>query len=182
MLQRRIGTIWTSSGCSVSRRPRRNWRPARTLRVVVAVNEGISGRGIPPILLPNRRRAGLRHCTAHAHRTVEDLADGNEAPELVAADCFEARRSEAAAVGAIGVPTELARRDPLLEIRCKTLRRPGEDAFRRRRGRSLVHLQHTFDHLQLPIFEPELAQLAHDARAIVACQPLRGYLADLRRI
>src|SRR5258707_7235479 len=35
MLQRRIGTIWTSSGCAVSARPRMNSRSDRALRLVV---------------------------------------------------------------------------------------------------------------------------------------------------
>ena len=92
---------------------------------------GACCRGGPLISLPTSRR-GVAHAldrTPDVQRRVENPSDRNPAAQLVPADRFKPRRRDAAAVGAVRVPAELARRDAPLEIRRKALRRLREDAL-----------------------------------------------------
>src|SRR5262249_48992575 len=130
MLQRRIGTTWTSSGWSVLASPRANSRTDRhvrlafrTLRIETDIISGARAFPHPP------------HRIADAQRVLEDRADTKAPPEPVAGARAQARRRHAAAVRAIGRPAKLARRDLALEVGRHAGRRPGEHAFvRRSRG------------------------------------------------
>src|SRR5262245_39818351 len=100
MLQRRIGTMWTSSGWSVPARPRVNSRTERSLRLVFRSRRVvISERSII---------SGADHLPRFPHRLAdpegafEDGADAQAAGELVAADRAKARRGHAPAILAVG--------------------------------------------------------------------------------
>src|SRR4029453_13619637 len=119
MLQRRIGTRWTSSGWSVSARPRANSRTDLAVRLAfrkVRIKPGsISGGCARPHAL---------HAAADAEGLLEDRAPPEPAGELVAGpagelgggDRAEPRRGDAAAIGAVRVAPELARGDIALEV------------------------------------------------------------------
>src|SRR5688572_20125751 len=65
---------------------------------------------------------------ADLERRREDLADWHEPLVLVAADGFQARAGDAPAIRAVGVPSELARGDAVLEVRRQALGGLGEYA------------------------------------------------------
>src|SRR3954452_25211497 len=110
MLQRRIGTKWTSSGWSVAASPRANSRTDRTVllafRKVRIEPESISGRC---------RGSHPPHSAANPQRMLENRPDPEPARQAMAGDRVQAGRGDAAAVGAIRVAAELAGRDVAFE-------------------------------------------------------------------
>src|SRR5258708_20990464 len=113
MLQRRIGMIWTRRGCAVCVRPRMNSRRERALRLRVLFTDPCSiasGHG-------RLRWAQAPNLLADFQRSIENRSDRDDAEQLMTRDGCEPRRRDAAAVGAIRRPTELARRDLRLEVR-----------------------------------------------------------------
>src|ERR1051326_5094504 len=105
MLQRRIGMIWTRSGCDVCTSPRTNCRTERAFRLMMDGNATI---------LASRDalgRAEALDALADLERAVEDRSDRDEPEELMPRDGREARRRDAAALRAVGRAAELARRD-----------------------------------------------------------------------
>src|SRR5712672_1594666 len=113
MLQRRMGMIWTSSGCAVCTSPRANSRSERALRLtdlndkseIIALSRRRLGRPQPP------------HVFADLQRSVENHADRDEAEEIVPCDSRHARGGNAAALAAVGRAAVLTRRDGGLQIR-----------------------------------------------------------------
>src|SRR4051812_11386058 len=106
MLQRRIGMMWTSSGCDVSVNPCANLRTARTCRLNL-VSDGIKRLSISdPRLSHDRGRvrvvgralAPAAHHPPQPDRRVEDRIDPDDPSELVPADGTEPRGRNAAAV------------------------------------------------------------------------------------
>src|SRR5262245_52621233 len=127
MLQRRIGMMWTRSGCEVSDNPRAKCLTARRLRLRSASSD------IQPFSISDRfsllgrcrwpARSAPRQSIAHglhggtdANRRVEQVFDAKGTGKLVASERGQARRRDAAAVLAIRLSAELARRDLRLEI------------------------------------------------------------------
>src|SRR3989304_570712 len=80
MLHRRVGTIWTSSGCAVCVRPRPTSRVDRSLRLAV-VSRGMAP---PSPSRPRRHRTEPADPVAHLHRSGENGSDRHDAKELVA--------------------------------------------------------------------------------------------------
>ena len=170
MLQRRIGTICTRSGCAVCVRPRRNLRTDRALRLIVVA---IAIRRATP-------RAQTPHLLADFHRAGENRPDRDEAPQLVPRDGRQPRRRHAAAVAAVGRAAELARRDLRRQIGRHGHRRSREHALVRRRGRLGVNVEQPWAPRAL-VPHTQCQQVGHHALAIWR-EPLRRDLADLRRV
>src|SRR5580765_8477709 len=108
MLQRRIGMIWTSSGCAVCVSPRTNSRTDRILRLAV-VRALISGVRLQPERHPGGTTSGVRlgwaeplDARSDLHRTAEERPNRDKTPQLMARNRREARRRHATAVGAVG--------------------------------------------------------------------------------
>src|SRR5205809_5285532 len=108
MLQRRIGTICTRSGCAVCTSPRANSRTERALRLTARNDKR-------EIIASGRTRLGRTqpaHPFANLQRSLEDHRDRDKSEQLVARDGGEAGRRDAAALAAVGGAAVLARRDP----------------------------------------------------------------------
>src|SRR6478735_2723168 len=97
MLQRRMGMMWTSSGCDVSVNPCANLRTARTCRLNL-VSDGIKRLSISdPWLSHDRRRVGvvrgalppLPNQASHSNRRIENRIDWNHPAQFVTADRTE---------------------------------------------------------------------------------------------
>src|SRR3954449_5590113 len=116
ILQRRMGTRWTSSGWSVAASPRANSRTDRTVRLAFRIVR------IKPAIISGCSRGGCGRgphpldAAANPQRVGEDRPDFEAAREPVPGDRVQAGRGDAPAVRAIGVAAELARRDVPLEV------------------------------------------------------------------
>ena len=144
MLQRRIGMIWTSSGCAVWTSPRANSRADRALRLATVAMLAMPMRDLLMKIIASRFGRGRTEppdVLADFDRVVEDRLDRNDAEDLVPSDRGEAGRGEAAAVAAIRDAAELAGRDLRLQVRGKRRRDAREDAVVRRRRRLAVRLR-----------------------------------------
>src|SRR4029453_8835689 len=119
MLQRRIGMTWTRSGCEVSDNPRAKCLAARTLRLRSAssdiqrfsISDGLDFLGGGGGPAGGAARQPLTHCfpgRAPAAQRVEQVLARERPGELVPSERGQARRSDAAAVLAIGLHAELA--------------------------------------------------------------------------
>src|SRR4051812_11962493 len=124
MLQRRMGMMWTSSGCDVSVSPCANLRTARTCRLNL-VSDGIKRLSISdPWLSHDRRRVRVvcrafspaAHHPSQPDRRVEDRIDPDDTSELVPADRREPGGRDASAVRAVRRAAKLAWRDLRLEV------------------------------------------------------------------
>src|SRR6185295_16997461 len=112
MLQRRIGMICTSSGWAVWTSPRANSRRERALRLTVEKDK-------TEIIASGDRRLDWPQPSPllpDLQRPVEDRADRDQTEELMTRDRGQAGGGDAAAVAAVGVAAELARRDRRLEV------------------------------------------------------------------
>src|ERR1041385_3787895 len=176
MLQRRIGMIWTRSGCDVCTSPRTNSRTERAFRLMMDGNATI---------LASRDalgRAEALDALADLERAVEDRSDRDEPEELMPRDGREARRRDAAALRAVGRAAELARRDARGEVGGDRLGRLREDAVVRRLRRLRVDFDEPLRQRELRVPHPQRQQILDDRDAIGRTEPLRGHLADLRRV
>src|SRR6478735_6256090 len=182
MLQRRIGTRWTSNGWSVAASPRANSRTDRTARlafrivriklaIISGCSRGSCGRGPHPL-----------HAAADPQRVGEDGPDLEAAGKPVPRDGVESGRGDAPAVRAVGVAAELARRDVALEICGDAGRGLREGALLRVLRRLGVDLDHALGHAQFRERLAERHQGGDHAFAILRLEPLFRDLADLRRV
>src|SRR5919197_2659358 len=112
MLQRRIGMIWTSSGCSVFASPRRNSRTDRSRRLVFRTT-----RMEPLIISGGLVRLRLAaHGATDPQGGIEDRADPDPEGQLVVGDRGEPSGRDAPALRAVRVSAELTRRDRMRQI------------------------------------------------------------------
>src|SRR4051812_36672231 len=179
MLQRRMGTRWTSNGWSVAASPRANSRTDRTVRlafrivrikraIISGCSRGGCGRG-PHAL----------HAAADPQRMGENRPDLEAAGEPVPGDGIQAGRGDAPAVRAVGVAAELGWRDGAPESGGKAGRGLGERALLRVLRRLGVDVDHALGHAQFREGLAERNQGGDDALAILRLEPLFGDLPDL---
>ena len=126
MLQLRIGTIWTSSGCAVCDEPARELPQGACFTADAA-----EGQASNYSIRPSTARAGrIRRSRSPTFiEPVKIAADRDEPQQLMTGDRGQPGRGDAAAVLAVGRAAELARRDLGRQIGRDRRGRAREDAL-----------------------------------------------------